>query len=362
MILFYISGHGFGHMSRESAVIGALHKLSPEIKIGVKTSAPRWFAEESVPAGTMIDFCSIDAGVVQADSLKMDIEETLKRYAKLIGDKEGIITREVSWCRENGVELIVADIVPFAFDIADKLRIPSVCIANFSWDWIYEPYVLEYPPYKYVVDDIRKSEAKCTLCLKTPFAGDLSAFPRIADIPLICRESQLSRQEARRIAGLPDDKTIVLFSFGGFGLDDIEDAKPDIDSDTVVVVTQPDIEKEDWIYFPREELKRRGLKYQDLVRAADVVITKPGYGIVTECIANDTAMVYVKRDDFAEYPVLAEAVEKHLSSSQISLKGLLGGKWKEAIGRALDSAAEEIITELSGAEEAAAVIAGYCRD
>ena len=46
----------------------------------------------------------------------------------------------------------------------------------------------------------------------------------------------------------------------------------------------------------------RGYRYEDLVRAVDVVVTKPGYGIISECIANDTALLYTSRGDFREYP------------------------------------------------------------
>ena len=358
MILFYISGHGFGHMSRESGVISALHNAASDIQIGVKTAVPRWFVAESVPPGTMIESGAIDVGVVQPDSLKMNIKETLRRYAGLIADKREIVERESEWCRENRVELIVADIAPFAFDIAENLGIPSICIANFSWDWIYQPYIRQFPQYNYVVEDIRKSEAKCGLCLVTPFAGDLSAFPRRKDIPLICRKSEFSMSEARSMAGLPEDKTIVLFSFGGFGLDDIELVEPDIDDEVIVVVTQPDIDKAEWVHFSREGLKKRDLKYQDLVRAADVVITKPGYGIVGECIANETAMAYVKRDDFIEYPILEEAVKRYLGSSEITEEDLFGGKWAEAINAALNSEPREVMTDLDGAEVAAGEILG----
>ena len=44
-----------------------------------------------------------------------------------------------------------------------------------------------------------------------------------------------------------------------------------------------------------------GYRYEDLVRAVDVVATKPGYGIISECIANDTALLYTSRGHFAEY-------------------------------------------------------------
>ena len=53
-----------------------------------------------------------------------------------------------------------------------------------------------------------------------------------------------------------------------------------------------------------------GLRYEDLVRAADVVVTKPGYGIIAECLANDAAILYTDRGHFAEYDVLVEAMPR----------------------------------------------------
>ena len=46
-----------------------------------------------------------------------------------------------------------------------------------------------------------------------------------------------------------------------------------------------------------------GLAYQDVVAAADLVITKPGYGIVSECVANGTPLLYTSRGRFVEYDV-----------------------------------------------------------
>ena len=51
-------------------------------------------------------------------------------------------------------------------------------------------------------------------------------------------------------------------------------------------------------------LYAHGLRYEDVVGAVDVVITKPGYGIISECVANDTALLYTSRGHFVEYDVL----------------------------------------------------------
>ena len=55
----------------------------------------------------------------------------------------------------------------------------------------------------------------------------------------------------------------------------------------------------------------RQLRYEDLVAAADVVVSKPGYGIVSECIANDTALLYTSRGRLIEYDVMVAEMPQH---------------------------------------------------
>ena len=69
----------------------------------------------------------------------------------------------------------------------------------------------------------------------------------------------------------------------------------------------------------------RGYRYEDLVRAVDVVVTKPGYGIISECIANDTALLYTSRGDFREYQVLVDAMPKFLRCAFIDHADLFAG-------------------------------------
>ena len=61
-----------------------------------------------------------------------------------------------------------------------------------------------------------------------------------------------------------------------------------------------------------------GYRYEDLVRAVDIVATKPGYGIIAECIANDTALLYTSRGRFAEYDVMVREMPRYLRCGFIS--------------------------------------------
>jgi L-arabinokinase len=86
-----------------------------------------------------------------------------------------------------------------------------------------------------------------------------------------------------------------------------------------------------FLHMTDRRLTALKLRYCDLVAAADVVVTKLGYGIVSECIANQTAILHVARDRFREYPVLAEAVKRSVPSAQIQLDESWHDDWKETV-------------------------------
>ena len=65
-------------------------------------------------------------------------------------------------------------------------------------------------------------------------------------------------------------------------------------------------------WFDRNDFARYGVRYEDLVAAADVVVTKPGYGIVSECIANGAALLYTSRGHFVEHDVFVSEMPRVL--------------------------------------------------
>ena len=96
-----------------------------------------------------------------------------------------------------------------------------------------------------------------------------------------------------------------------------------------------------------------GYRYEDLVKAVDVVVTKPGYGIISECLANDTALLYTSRGDFREYPVLVEAMPRFLRSAFIGHEDLFSGNWAPHMDRLLAQPSPPEKPATNGAEIAA---------
>jgi UDP-N-acetylglucosamine:LPS N-acetylglucosamine transferase len=65
--------------------------------------------------------------------------------------------------------------------------------------------------------------------------------------------------------------------------------------------------------------------YVSLLAASDVVVTKPGYGIVADCLANRVALLFTDRGPFREYDVLAALLPSLGRARYIPRGDLLAG-------------------------------------
>ena len=125
-IVFYISGHGFGHASRTIEVINSILKLRPETRVGVRTSAPRWLFDLTVKGKVTYSTLECDTGVVQIDALSLDEADSIRRASAFHSDMVTRAASETRSLRELGAGLIVGDIPPLAFAVGASAGIQSI--------------------------------------------------------------------------------------------------------------------------------------------------------------------------------------------------------------------------------------------
>src|SRR4029079_17891172 len=99
-------------------------------------------------------------------------------------------------------------------------------------------------------------------------------------------------------------------------------------------------------------------RYEDLVGAVDAVFTKPGYGIISECIANGTALVYTERGRFAEYGVLVREMPRYLRCAFLDNASLMSARWRDALERAVHAPAPPVRPRTDGASVIAEMMEG----
>ncbi len=353
-VVFYISGHGFGHATRDFEVIRALHARRPSLQIIIRSSVPRWFVERSLGDAVDLQPAETDTGVVQIDSLRLDEAETARRAAAFYQSFADRVSAEAAWLRHTGAGLVVSDMPPLAFAAAAAAGVPAIALGNFSWDWIYEAYPAFHALAPGVIALVGECYAASRLALRMPFHGGFATMPRIVDVPLVARRSRLGRDEARRILEIGDDRPIVLASFGGHGAE-LPYAAIAAEGGLTLLLTEHEARSAGMTHessarcISDREMADRHLQYEDLVAAADAVVSKPGYGIVSECIANDTALLYTSRGHFAENEILVSGMKPVLRTHFIDQDDLRAGRWQPAIDALLNQPAPRERMAINGA-------------
>ena len=364
-VVFYISGHGFGHASREVEVMNALGARRGEdfrfiIRSGVGASLLARTLR--VPYELRPGIC--DTGVVQTNSITHDDRATIAAATEFYETFDARADREADALRDDDVHVVVADIAPLGLAVAERLRAPSVFIGNFTWDWIYEGHAELVARAPQVIATIRRAHALATLTLRLPLSPsfDGTGLRHVHDLPLIARQATHGRADTRARLGLPLDRKLALLSFGGYGLNDLDLAGVDCTDEWDLVVTDRSMNDARLATLPyvhavsEMALSPQEFRYEDLVAAADAVITKPGYGIISECATAGTPMVYTSRGDFREYDVLVAEMPRILRCAFISQPDLFAGRWRVALDETLSQPAPPERFEPTGAARAAAEI------
>ncbi|NJL48508.1 MAG: hypothetical protein HC929_14800 [Leptolyngbyaceae cyanobacterium SM2_5_2] len=74
-----ITNHGFGHTTRSASVAATVKAMAPEVNLIMATTAPQWLLDEYIPSAYEYRPVALDIGVIQADSLTMDLPTTLAK-------------------------------------------------------------------------------------------------------------------------------------------------------------------------------------------------------------------------------------------------------------------------------------------
>jgi L-arabinokinase len=296
-----VSGHGYGHAVRSAEVARAL--LGQGARVVVRSDAPRWLFPEGVewlPSHSW----PLDIGVVQHDGLELDVDATRCRWREFARDFEARAREEAQLLREASVDVVVGDIPPLAFAAAARAGVPSLAVTNFTWDWIYAIW----PDFEDIVANVRTGYACADRLLRLPLhatdADAFSAFKSIEDVPLIARRASRSREDVRRAFGWTTSQMLVLLSFGGFDVRGLDLSRLAAWPEYTFVLLQAEAPLPANVVALNETLP----DYVSLLAACDAVVTKPGYGIVADCLANHVPVLFTDRGPFREYDVLADGL------------------------------------------------------
>lgn len=349
-IVYYITAHGYGHGVRSCDMLRALRKKAPDARLIVRSNLPRSFFDDRIPeTGIEHGLAAFDVGMVQRDAVRSDVPETLKRISEMYARSEALVESEARFLAEQGAHVAVCDIPALPIQAAARAGVRSIAVGNFSWDWIYEAFMDRDPGWRGIVESFREGYRMTDLLLRLPFAGDLSVFPRAVDIPLCSAPGRDRREEIAALTGADVGQTWVLIAF----------TKLDWNEAAIRRINR----REGYRFFTMKPLEWTGprmhavdrsrVSFQDVLASSDIVLSKPGYGIVSECCANAKPMIYIDREDFREHEKLVEGIRRYLKNVRLPQEQLYRGDIGEALRAMATRPAPREAPPLGGAERAA---------
>ena len=354
-IAYYISSHGYGHGVRSCNIIRAINERHPRLDLHVISKLPASFLSNQIRSTrSPIRARSFDVGMVQLDSIRVDVDATLEKIGQIYSRRKELLDQELAFLAEEKIDLVIVDIPGIPIEAAALAGVPSVAIGNFGWDWIYSDFLQRDLRWEPIVEMFREQYAKTGLLLRLPFCEGMAAFPRIEDIPLVATPGNTRREEIAALTGCDPEKRWVLLSFTT--LNWTEDALARVEGiQEYEFLTVLPLQ---WQRRNIHSVNREQVPFSDVIASADLVISKPGFGILSDCIVNEKPLVYADRTDFLEYPILEEAIRRYLKNAHIPAEKLYGGELRESLDLIWERPAPEMKLQRGGDRVAAERIAG----
>ncbi|KAL5559414.1 hypothetical protein UlMin_035625 [Ulmus minor] len=329
---YYVTGHGFGHATRVVEVVR--HLILAGHDVHVVSGAPEFVFTSAIQSPRLfIRKVLLDCGAVQADALTVDRLASLEMYSETaVVPRESILETEVKWLHSIKADLVVSDVVPVACRAAADAGIRSICVTNFSWDFIYAEYVMAAGHHhRSIVWQIAEDYSHCEFLIRLPGYCPMPAFRDVIDVPLVVRRLHKSRKEVRKDLGIGDDVKLVILNFGGqpAGWKLKEEFLPSGWLCLVCGASNSQELPQNFIKLPKDAYT------PDLIAASDCMLGKIGYGTVSEALAFHLPFVFVRRDYFNEEPFLRNMLEFYQAGVEMIRRDLLTGHWKPYLERAI---------------------------
>lgn len=351
-IACFITAHGFGHAARSCAILNACQDLEPEIEAKIFSNVPLSFFDESLQIPFSLEQpCENDVGLIQTTTFHHDVPATLEKLQNFLPFETKLLASlasEIADCTK-----VYCDISPLGISVAKHANLPVTLFENFTWDWIYEPFLKTSPGFQEPIDYLHEIYDDVDLLIQSePLCHRLACAQ---EVDPVSRPPRTSREEVREILNIPESHDLILISRAGniADLEYLPELKKHSDAQFLFAggINKP-IHEDNLHFLPFSS----NLYHPDLIHAADLVIGKAGYGMISETYAAGTPFAYIARDDFRESDALQRFLQQSSSNFSISQEDYLIGAWAKNLGvlRELPRAQPQD----NGADQAACLMLG----
>ncbi len=325
---YFVSPHGLGHASRATAVIHALHLLDPSIEFSIYGLTPSWFWKLNLPSTCKYkEYESItDVGLIQKGPFEHDLRRTNEELRNLLDFSANHFSQNLTFLSKEKTDLIIADVSALGVALGNQLKIPTVLVENFTWDWIYEEYFNQIDEFRYHADKMSVIYDKVDLRIQcNPVCKPVHNAVQVNPVYRECKDSI---QQTYSKLNLPFEEKFVLLTTGGISLPVESFIGLRCPTKVVIPTKCKKLEQKNNLIFVPMDWQ---VHFPDLVNASLCVAGKAGYGTICECLATSTPLIATYRKEFRESSILKDFVQSYLIHEETANSELETGKWMQKI-------------------------------
>ncbi|MEH7348631.1 glycosyltransferase [Gottfriedia acidiceleris] len=317
-IVYYISDYGYGHASRSIAVIRNLLDKTSDTKVIISNSFALAFLKESLADyGNRVIFHEVhtDIGyVLKKDSLEPDPLLLIKQLQAFYNNWEEVIKNELEYFKDKNIVGILTDVSPIGIEVGSVFAVPTIGISNFTW----------YSAYKDLVDEkqlerLRISYEKMDYYFS--LATNQENWGRIGQYDFSFFSRTVNQDEIKRIRKSVNPKSNKKIVFVGIGMK-IDVPLMDLpiwfnDENVYIVSSNVQAERENIYKIPYDYTES-----QNYIAASDIIITKAGWGTVSEAVNQGKTLYVIDRQSLNEDRNTISYLKKYNLAETITLEEL----------------------------------------
>ncbi len=351
-IVAAVSAHGLGHLAQTAPLLNALGGRLGDFRLSVRSA----LSEAQLRARIRVPFVHEpddgDVGAVMYSALEVDVDATLEAYRRFHRGWEPRLEAWTQALAEARPDLLIANVSYLALAAARRAGVTSVALCSLNWADIYRHFFARRAEAAAVIGTMRAAYDSAACFLRPAPSMPMRDLRRGRDIGPVAEMGRDRRRELNERLSLAPVERLVIVAYGGTPFAMPLEHWPRLDGVHWVVPDECTPTRDDMVRFTT-----LNLPFLDLLRSADALIGKPGYGTFVEAACNGTAVLYTPRRDWPEEPALVDWLHEHGRAHAISAERLAHGEFADVLADAL-SAPPPTPVEPTGIDDACDVVAG----
>jgi hypothetical protein len=324
-----ISAHGFGHAAQVIPVLNALGTVVSNLKVILRTCVQPSIFQENLNVSWELQAVPQDIGCIQQGPLAIDIAGTWEAYQVFHDNWNQRVEQEVRDMDDAGVNLVLSNISYLAIASASQANRQVVALASLSWDRVLAPFMeTARADHQTIYEHIRQQYMKTTHLIRLYPAIDMPIFPSSTETGPSFSLAAVPSQDLRKLLGIQAGEKLVLIAFGGVPLTNLPLKEMELCEGFHFLVGGIVL---DGSWKRVHCLENIRMPFGEMLRQADVVMTKPGYGTVVTAVHYRIPLVYVRRNNFVDEQSLVDYAREHGRALELTGEDFGRGVWKETL-------------------------------